>query len=374
MKKAKFNLLLILTVSLCLTACKKKDDKKDEEPVVPPVVTNPPPASGDYWLTTKNSNAIYWTQDFATYHELSSALKAEEIYLSGDTVLFTGSSDFSVKYGPVSNPSVYKTVSSSKRISDVAYGNGFIVALSYDGNNKYLGLCNTKKGETAIMYTLLNNQSYSGLYKIRGAILTNFSTNLGTTLASSFVGNDSLKWMLAPSPGAGNFQYFDGGSGVTVAYDGFLYRTSGTNFNNAVWTGKNISNTNTTDSSGSFGVYNVYAGGFKNINSKWMIYGAISMTSNGHNLHAVNTSLDLGATWQTKLITGVPYLTNSGNGFQYRCLASKNVTYIICSNNNGQNSTAFVYKSTNGIDFTQFLSGSQAQAFYEQAQYAVYVK
>jgi hypothetical protein len=375
MKKTKFNLLLILAASLCFTACKKKDNKTEEEPIVTPIVTNPPPAGGDYWLSTKNSNVIYWTQDFVTYYELSGSLKAEEIYLSGDTVLFTGYTDYSVKYGPVSNPSVYKTVSSTKRISNLACANGYIVALSIDGNNKYMGLCNIKKGETALNYTLLNNQSFDGFYKIRNNILTNFSTNLGTTLASSFVSNDSLKWNLAPSPSVGGtYQYFDGGNGVTVAYNGFLYRTSGTNFNNAVWTAKNIANTNTSDSLGSFSPYYFYSGAFMNINGTWKIFGTINMTSNGRQVHAVNTSDDLGVSWQTKLITGVPYLTTTGNALQYRCLASKNITYIMCSNNNGQNSTAFVYKSTNGKDFSQYLSGSQAQSFYEQNQLAVYVK
>jgi hypothetical protein len=374
MKKSKLNLVFLLIGIICFPSCKKKDNPKEDEPVVPVIATSPPPASGDYWLVRKNVTHIYWTQDFEIYHELSADIDGQFIFLSGDTVLITGFYDGFLKYGNVSNPAGFRKIPFSKAVYSVGYTQGYIVALADEANNKYVGLCNIKKGETELKFTpLASGESFSGLYKINNSLVSNVSTNLGTSMTITSLKNDSIRWNPAPSPAQNmSFQYFDGGNGVTVAYNGNLCKTTSPSLLSASWSYQNIFNTNTSDSSGSFTPFEVNDGGFLNIDGKWKIYGMIEMTANGHKIPAVNISSDNGASWQTTLLNGIPYSKTIGDVFKYKCFASKKATFVMFAN--GGVDLAYVYKSSDGINFTKLLESYEAQNLFMDTWTAVYVK
>ncbi len=359
MKNQILSLMLLLVVVLSFTNCKKKDTTEDI--VEPVVVTNPAPVGGDYWLTTmpySQNNSVFWTQDFETFHELSTDLKsATQVFLMGDTLIVNCNSK--IYYGSATNPSGFKSISSSMTASKIGYINGILVATSVDGNNYYVGYCNTKKGETSINYTFLSSINYSDFKYVRNTLITNITTGMGSTGAFSYFSNDSLKWMATTFPFS-NGKYYDGSNNMIIGFDGNIHTTSDIDLNTATWNHIYVSGnyTNNSDSSGNF-----MSSSYFNINNEWKVYGTISSSITGNTISAVNVSTDQGATWQTTLLTGITYEHYYDS---YTCFVSKTTTFMV-----GQSK---VYKSTDGINFTQILSGTSADEFYSATSNAVYVK
>ena len=372
MKNRILSLMLLLAVVLSFTNCKKKETTEDI--VEPVVVTNPPPAGGDYWIINKSNTHIYWTQDFVTFNELSTSLIGTP-YMFGDTLVCVSntSNAATISYGSIFNLSNFKTISSSKTFPSIGFIDGHFVAQTIDGNNYYLGYCNAKNGESNFSYTLQQNGVYfEHFYRIRNVLMTKIHTSIGSNMAYSYFSNDSLKWMATAVPISG-CNYYDGGNNLLVGYYyGQLATTSDINLNSATWSSiTNLNYTNTSDSIGTFNFNNFVSSPTNNsglyiVNNKWKVFGYVNVSSNDHNLPAVNTSTDQGATWQTTLLTGIPSDIPPHSNINYRCLVSKTSTFIASNND--------VFKSTDGVNFTKVMTGADAQIFMENSNTSIYMK
>jgi hypothetical protein len=341
--------LILTTLVVVYSSCKKKDKKEDELNTTPLPTINIPPASGDYWVTLRHDGNNYkanWTQDFETFHLLTSEYNCSYLARCGDTLLIAGSEGNAqsfVAFGNINNPAGFKKINSSRYMQSVAFINGVVLALAVDGNNYYYGTCNANAGATDIVYTLSSASIFKTFNYVGHAVITNV-TNSGVDgyLGYTRKGNT---WNITTSPKVNysNFQYQKIGNTTyaTTTYGSF-YSTTDTAYASA-WIDLSIP---TSVDSGS-----VYSRSPKYINGTWKSYCFASSPFTGNYIPFVFTSTVNGQSWNRQYLTGIPTYTPGSNPSISNFYIGKNKTIVsvaFASSNQKD-----IFTSTDGLNFTK---------------------
>lgn len=355
-----------------LTSCGSDDSTDPFE-----VITNSPPLS-DYYLGSQNGTEPngnqgtfpVYTTDLETYVRITNEhLNVYNVTIAESHLIMVntnpGTSDFleDVIVAPVDDPSNTRFFGSDKYIRDVELLDGLLIAYAVDGNNHYLGYCDTNSDSEQFTYNLLTaGLSIPPLDYIGSDYLLNVGDRIvlkvqganGTVLGHTGDGQ-TINFTVGPE-GVSHYSYLYHDNKLWALFSNQWYHTDPSNLDlsSIEWTGGSI-DTNTTDIPGYFSApWEVIIRG-----KEWRLYGTISAYEDGNITHVVNISTDSGSTWTTHELSGLTLDDDNFLGNVY-WLGTNCIVQVW---NNATGNTAF-YSSSDGINFTS-LSNSNSLDPYE---------
>lgn len=311
----KLNLMLIAISLIGIFSCKKKD-KSDTAPSTnntgPTVTYNIPPAGGNFYVVASNLH-VYWTKDFQSFSEYSSAItQADKVFGKGDTLFIVNVTTNSISFGNVYNPSGFITVTCAEKPISVSCIKGKLVVFAQNGSNYYRGYCDFKAGQTSVTLNLLpagtEFRKMNGLdYVVMG---TAYVGGNGYVIFSK----DGINWNVTGKSIGIFSNFFKDGATVYLSSNMYLESTTDTaSYGSANWNSlPNVQN-NSSDSAGSYNPQRIYKRG-NSIHAPGYI-----QTGYGNYIYANNVSTDGGATFTTTRLGGIPlnFGGTNGNGFYF---------------------------------------------------------